>query len=32
LRGDDLVGVNVVAHDVNGAGKNGLHTKLMCRV
>jgi len=22
LRGDDLVGVNVVAHDVNGAGEN----------
>ena len=25
LRGDDLVGVNVVAHHVNRAGKNGLH-------
>jgi hypothetical protein len=22
LRGNDLVGVNVVAHDVNGAGEN----------
>jgi hypothetical protein len=27
LRGDDLVGVNVVAHDKNGTGKNGLHTR-----
>jgi hypothetical protein len=25
LCGDDLVGVDVVAHDVNGAGKNTLH-------
>ena len=25
LRGDDLVGVNVVAHDVNRPGKNRLH-------
>src|ERR1035437_3768497 len=27
LRGDDLVGVNVVAHDIDGAGKNGLHNE-----
>ena len=25
LRGDDLVGVNVVAHDIDGTGKNRLH-------
>jgi hypothetical protein len=31
LRGDDLVGVNVVAHDVNGTGENGFHTTVMCR-
>ena len=27
LRGDDLIGVNVVAHDVDGAGKNRLHSE-----